>query len=293
LWRSVDAGTTWQRVGEGIASPQLTAVAVSRAERVGDHGAVYAGTEPSHLFRSTDGGESWRDLASLRALPSASQWSFPPRPSTSHVRAIALDPHARAHLAVAIEAGALVRSPDAGQTWQDRTDDGPRDSHTLAMPLRAPGWLYSAAGDGFLRPGRGFAVSKDGGTSWEYPHEGLRSHYGWGLAVDPLDPETLLLSVAPGPREAHTESRADSAIYRRQGNTPWQQVTDGLPAPRGMLASVLAASDEEPHVFYAANNRGIFRSADAGLRWTRLDVDWPGQGQGDERPADLLVVPGV
>jgi photosystem II stability/assembly factor-like uncharacterized protein len=103
LWRSDDAGTSWEPIGDastamepwdgtGIAHPKVTAVAVSSTERAGGYGVVYAGTEPSALYRSDDGGDTWHDLAALRALPSASTWSFPPRPATSHIRWIAPDP---------------------------------------------------------------------------------------------------------------------------------------------------------------------------------------------------------
>src|SRR5437016_10183803 len=71
LWRSNDAGATWQPIGRGISRPQIMAVAVSKVERVGEYGVVYAGTEPTALYRSEDGGDSWRDLFALRELPSA------------------------------------------------------------------------------------------------------------------------------------------------------------------------------------------------------------------------------
>jgi hypothetical protein len=44
-----------------------------------------------------------------------------------------------------------------------------------------------------------------------------------------------------------------------------------------MLASVLTANKFEPGVFYAANNKGLFRSADTGLAWDELPIRWPGQ----------------
>src|SRR5215469_11801023 len=150
LWRSVDAGATWQQVGEGtFRSPQIMAVAVSGVERAGAQGVIYAGTEPSALYRSEDGGETWRELTELLKLPSASTWSFPPRPYTSHVRDIGLDPNTTGRLYVAIEAGALVRSFDGGYTWEDRRPSGPFDTHTLGLPLQLAGRIYSAAGDGF------------------------------------------------------------------------------------------------------------------------------------------------
>jgi photosystem II stability/assembly factor-like uncharacterized protein len=294
LWRSVDAGATWWQVGEGtLRSPQIMAVAVSGLERAGAHGMIYAGTEPSALYRSEDGGETWRELTEMLALPSAPTWSFPPRPYTSHVRAIGLDPNAIGRLYVAIEAGALVRSFDSGRTWEDRRSDGPFDTHTLALPGQLPGRIYSAAGDGFMRPGQGFAESRDAGNTWEHPGDGLEHHYLWGLAVDPADPETLIVSAAHSPNQAHNPTAAESVIYRRAGRgSAWQRITEGLPAESGTLATVLAANQAEPGVFYAANNHGLYRSADAGRSWERLEVlaiPRP-QGGGAERPNSITVM---
>src|SRR5437899_11111431 len=84
--RTVDAGRSW--VDCALPESGVFSLAVSAADR-----AVYAGTEPSRLFRSDDGGESWRELEALLELPSRPSWSFPPRPWTSHVRWIAPSPH--------------------------------------------------------------------------------------------------------------------------------------------------------------------------------------------------------
>lgn len=277
LWVSADAGRSWQPAEEGIRSPQITAVAVSSVERAGALGVVYAGTEPSALYRSEDGGVTWLELSSMLALPSAPTWSFPPRPSTSHVRAIGLDPLQAGVLLAAIEAGALVRSFDSGQTWEDRQPGGPFDTHTLGLPRQYPGHIYSAAGDGVIRAGEGFAESHDRGTTWERPSAGLQHHYLWGLAVDPANPDTLVISAAAGPRQAHDLQSAASAIYRRTGGSAWQQVQQGLPESQGMLASALAANQAEPGVFYAANNQGLFRSPDAGKIWQRIEAPLPEQ----------------
>ncbi len=63
----------------------------------------------------------------------------------------------------------------------------------------------------------------------------------------------------------------------------------GLPEPRGLLASVLAAHEAEPGVFYAASNKGIFRSGDAGLTWEALPIAWP-EGFRLGRASSLVVV---
>src|SRR5919201_5423182 len=56
--RTSDGGRTW--VDCALPEPGVFSLAVSAAD-----GAVYAGTEPSRLFRSDDRGESWRELEAL------------------------------------------------------------------------------------------------------------------------------------------------------------------------------------------------------------------------------------
>src|SRR4029077_17048590 len=165
LFRSRDSGRHWEPVGRGIDHLMVTAVDVGHAEQADGFGVVYAGTEPSAVFRSDNGGDSWVDLAGLRALPSADTWSFPPRPQTHHVRWIEADVSVADRVFVAIEAGAPVptfegggdgvvvgvagRTFDGGGIWRDRVRGGPYDTHTAMTHPFAPGRIYSAAGDGY------------------------------------------------------------------------------------------------------------------------------------------------
>lgn len=290
LWRSVNAGRTFEPIGDagaamrpwqgdGIAHPQITSVAVSLTERARDTGVVYVGTEPTTLFRSEDGGETWWELKALRELPSAPTWRFPPRPYTSHVRWITPDLSVAGRLFLAIEAGALVRSLDGGAHWEDRIADAPFDTHTLLMHPQMPHRLYSAAGDGIAVQGRGYNESFDAGQTWQRPDEGLQHHYLWSVAVDPANPETMVVSAARSPAEAHDAPQAqgrnaNSVLYRRTDGKPWLRVTAGLPEAQGTVIPVLATNQEEPGVFYALSNKGCYRSADAGESWEPLPVSW-------------------
>lgn len=96
--RTSDAGLTW--VDCDLPADDVFSLAVSPV-----NGAVYAGTEPSALYRSDDDGDTWRELSALLDLPSRPTWSFPPRPWTSHVRWIAPSPHDADLLLVGIELG--------------------------------------------------------------------------------------------------------------------------------------------------------------------------------------------
>jgi photosystem II stability/assembly factor-like uncharacterized protein len=224
----------------------------------------WAGTEPSRVYRSTDAGRTWTERPGLTDLPSAGEWYFPPRPDTHHVRWLAVDPADPAHLYVGVEAGALVQSHDRGATWEERVEGSRRDNHTLATHPDAPGRVYSAAGDGY-------AESDDGGETWSYPQTGLDHRYVWSLAVDPGDPDTVFVSSASGARSAHSPP-AESYVYRRTGDGPWERAMEGLPGPEGLVRAVLEPGD--PGEFLALTNRGLFRTTDAGGSWDALDVPW-------------------
>jgi photosystem II stability/assembly factor-like uncharacterized protein len=266
LWRTDDGGVTWARIGDQLPVQHVTALAVDRYAGRGGSPVVYLGTEPSHLFRSVDGGDTWAELSALTALPSRGEWSFPPRPHTHHVRWVEVDPTTPQQVYVAIEAGALVRTPDGGATFVDRVSGGPYDTHTLATHAAASGRLYSAAGDGYFE-------SSDGGEAWRREVRGLQHRYLVGVGVDPGDPSTVLVSAASGPFTAYSARRAETFVYRRTGRGGWELVAG--PASGAGTTVAHFASTGTPGVLYAANNRGVFHTEDGGNRWTALEIPWP------------------
>jgi photosystem II stability/assembly factor-like uncharacterized protein len=254
IFKSEDGGGTWEKLS-GIEHPRVTAVAVSPTD-----GAVYAGTEPSALFVSRDGGESWRELEGMRKLPSQPTWSFPPRPWTSHVRAIApsyVDPDL---VVVGIELGGVLRSTDGGETWQDQRPGAQPDCHSLSAHPEAPDLLYEAGGGGF-------AESTDFGDSWEGADGGMALHYVWGLAADAEDPSLVYASAASGPGRAHGAGSSNATIYRRSGNERWQPVLDSLAA----FPYALCQDPQTPGTLYAGLGDGtILRGTDAGANWEEV-----------------------
>src|SRR5690348_15211933 len=159
LWFSTDGGASWREAGPSIDEPRVLSVAVSRSDERAGVSVAYAGSEPSNLYRSGDGGLTWVVLPALRELPSASSWSFPPRPWTHHVRTIALHPNDPDSLAVGIELGGVMRSRDRGKTWIDHNPRAHSDAHQLLTHPLAPQRLYEAAGQGIAR-------SDDRGDTW-------------------------------------------------------------------------------------------------------------------------------
>jgi photosystem II stability/assembly factor-like uncharacterized protein len=266
LFRTGD-GESWERIGGDLLPNEVTAVALSSH----DPAEIWVGTEPSRVFQSTDAGESWDEVGGLSELPSADEWSFPPRPDTHHVRWIEQDPNEADRVYVGIEASALLVSRDGGATWTDRPKGARLDNHQLATHADAPGRVYAAAGDGY-------AESDNGGASWDHPQDGLQHRYVWSVAADPGDPDTVLVSAATGAKSAH--ERAESYLYRRRGDGEWSRIGEaatagsGLPTGEGVYRYVLTAG-ERTGEFYALSNTGLFRSGDAGSTWNRITTEWP------------------
>ncbi|EMA61470.1 WD40/YVTN/BNR-like repeat-containing protein [Halorubrum lipolyticum] len=283
LFRSTDGGERFERVaaetlGPGGSGPAaVTAVATSPH----DPAVVWVGTEPSRAYRSTDGGETVERVGGLSGVPSASEWSYPPRPDTHHVRWIEPCPADPERWFVGVEAGALVVTPDGGETWLDRPEGSRRDNHALATHPSAPDRVYAAAGDGF-------AESDDRGDSWSVVDRGLDHGYVWGLAVDPGDPETALVSAAPGATAAHR--RGEAYLYRRvsapldaerdrdaaSGSGPrFERLDDrGIPTGEGTYPAVLASGRTDGAI-WAVHDDGLYRTRDAGESFERIPADLP------------------
>lgn len=250
VWESEDGGTTW--LDARLPAADVYSVSVSPAD-----GAVYAGCEPSALYVRRDG-EPWRELATLRELPSAPTWSFPPRPWTSHVRWIAPSPHDAALLLVGIELGGLMRSADGGETWADHRPGAQRDVHALAWHPAEPARAYEAAGGGG-------AWSRNGGESWEPADDGRDRHYTWALAVDPRDPDCWYVSASPGRFEAHGSRPAHAALYRWRGEGPWEELDLGLPRPLESMPYSVVAHDGK--LVAGLRDGRLFESEDSGDTW--------------------------
>ena len=265
-------GEEWDVV---LPDASVTAVAVDPATPA----TVYAGTEPSHVYRSTDAGMTWMECESFQSLESKEHWRFPPRPETHHVRWLECEPSHSEKLYAAIEAGALVRSPDGGETWLDRVPTGPYDTHGMATHPDRSGEAWVAAGDGH-------AYTSDGGEKWDWPEEGLDRTYCWSVALDPANPDTVVLSAASGPRAAHSPP-GESKVFRREGDEPFTEAMEGLPGPEGLMRTVLASGDAAGEL-YAATNHGIYQTTDAGRTWARVHDDWPGRFE-EQAPSGLAV----
>ena len=272
LWKTDNSGLTWEKTLLTISNANITTVSVSPIEK-GEEGfnKLFVGTEPSIIYSSSDGGQTWKIIDGFNKLDSSSTWSFPPRPWTNHVRWIEPDVNKKDYLFVAIEAGALIKSFDGGKTWKDRVKNGPYDTHTLLSHRKAPQRLYSAAGDGYFE-------SQDYGITWKNSGRGLEDNtYLMSIAVNPNDPQNKVVSAANKAWKAHDRKDPESFLYRQStdADEKWELITEGIFESQGTIISILVSNPNFKDEFYCLNNRGIYCSKDSGISWEKLDVDWP------------------
>src|SRR4051812_29235221 len=71
VYRSSDHGRSWRRSGvEGCDVWDVIAAP-------GDSRTLYAGTQPAHMFRSRDGGDTWENFDSFLTAPGSDRWCLP------------------------------------------------------------------------------------------------------------------------------------------------------------------------------------------------------------------------
>jgi hypothetical protein len=275
LWRTSDAGASWEHVGTGIAHPVVCTVALSCSEHTADGSVVYVGTQMAALYRSEDGGATFRELDSFQAIPARSEWATPPAPDTHHVCSIVADPVGDEGVLLAgIELGGVVRSSDGGRTWDDAAHPiADLDPHHMVTHPGAPKRVYLAGGVSYCE-------TADSGVNWERPVDGLEVCYFDQIAVDPGDPDTIVISAGRDPFSGHGAFGAVapwSTLYRRTSGSDWVEITEGLPSREGTTMGILSTNDAEPGVFYYATNTAeLYRSGDGGTTWEHQDVAWTG-----------------
>jgi photosystem II stability/assembly factor-like uncharacterized protein len=266
VYATDDGGDTWHPAGDALEDRRVLALAVSPSHQQSGVSVVYAGTEPSNLYRSEDAGRNWQRLPALRELPSEPRWSFPGRPWTHHVRTIALHPTDPDWLLVGIELGGVMRSLDGGASWADHNPQAHSDAHRLRTHPLAPDRVYEAAG-------QGVAISEDRGASWTTLEDGLDRTYAWATAVDPADPDLWYVALSRGPFAAHGRGDGQARLVRR-ADGGWQTIGHwgDEPALRRMPYA-LTTLPERPRALLAGLRGGtLMASTDAGDTWRRLSV---------------------
>jgi photosystem II stability/assembly factor-like uncharacterized protein len=297
IQRSEDGGNTWDAVGneftydgvpgthqwyDGTPHPWEFKRVWHLEPSLTDPDTVYAGVEDAALFRSDDGGTTWRELAGLRGHGSGPRWS--PGAGGMCLHTILPHPSNPARMFVAISAAGAFRTDDAGATWRpinrglkseyipDPTADVGHCVHRLALHPSRPDVLFMQKHWDVMR-------SDDAGDSWREVSGNLPSDFGFAIDVHAHEPETVYVVPIKSDSE-HYPPEGKLRVYRsRTGGNEWEPLTAGLPQ-RDCYVNVLRdamAVDalDSCGIYFGTTGGQVYASADGGDSWAAIVRDLP------------------
>jgi photosystem II stability/assembly factor-like uncharacterized protein len=247
-----------------------------------DPDMVYAGVEDAALFRTTDGGKSWHELAGLRGSDTGPKWQ--PGAGGMCLHTILIDPKDRQRMFIAISAAGAFRTDDGGKTWKpinrglhsqyipDPNAEVGHCVHRIAMHPSRPKRLFMQKHWDVMR-------SDDAGDSWLEVSGNLPSDFGFPIDVHAHEPETIYVVPIKSDSE-HFPPDGKLRVYRsRTGGNEWEELTKGLPQRDcyvNVLRDAMSVDSLDPCGIYFGTTGGqVYASADSGDSWNAIVRDLP------------------
>jgi hypothetical protein len=264
-FKSVDGGRTWAFLESTHADANPDWRFVNRlAAHPREPGTLLAALTSTSLatgaiYRSTDGGASWRRVATMKALD------------------VAFDPHAPANAVAGLDDGTIAYSRDAGVTWTrtaalvaSPAGRGNTARAEIAFARSAPGVVYASVDNDKGEVWR----SNDAGATWTLrstpQHLGTQGDYDNAIWVDPTDANHLVV----GGLDLH-RSEDGAATFTRVSD--WRLMPQ---SPHADHHAIVSPPDYGPsnRAVWNGNDGGVYRAADitaatafAGGGWTNMN----------------------
>jgi hypothetical protein len=247
-----------------------------------DPNTVYAGVEDAALFRTTDGGKTWHELAGLRGHGTGPKWQ--PGAGGMCLHTVLLDPAIPGRIYVAISAAGAFRSDDAGKSWKpinrglvsqyipDPKAEVGHCVHRIAKHPSRPNVLFMQKHWDVMR-------SDDAGDTWHEVSGNLPTDFGFVIDVHAHEPETIYVVPIKSDSE-HFPPEGKLRVYRsRTGGNEWEPLTNGLPQRDcyvNVLRDSMAVDSLDPcGVYFGTTGGQVYASADAGDKWSPIVRDLP------------------
>ncbi len=272
VWKTTDAGRTWNPITDALATGSIGAVEVAPS----DPNIIYVGSGEGlqrpdlstgdGMYRSNDAGRTWTKLG----LNDGQQ-----------IPRIAIDPRNPDRIFVAVlghpygpntERG-IYRSLDGGRSftkvlYRDENTGGadvvlsPDDPNTLYAVLweaRQGPWENAA----WSGSNSGLFKSTDGGATWAQLGGGLPTTADglgrFGIGISPSRPQRIYVTVTAGEK---------SGLYRSDdAGASWTRTTsDNRVYGRGDDFAAITVDPRDPNTLYSMNVVA-WKSTDAGVTW--------------------------
>ena len=317
IQRSNDGGKTWEQPGTPRGEPTTTPDGMPKAESnkfvydtartpltthqwydgtqhpwefkrvwhlepsLTDADTVYAGVEDAAMFRTTDGGQNWREMPGLREQQ-GEKWM--PGAGGMGLHTILIDPTNPKRMFIAISAAGCFRTDDGGDTWKpinrglhsqyipDPEAQIGHCVHRIALHKSRPNTLFMQKHWDVMR-------SDDAGENWREVSGNLPSDFGFPIDVHAHEPETIYVVPIKSDSE-HYPPEGKLRVYRsRTGGNEWEPLTNGLPQSDcyvNVLRDAMCVDQlDSCGVYFGTTGGQVYCSPDGGDSWQAIVRDLP------------------
>jgi len=243
---------------------------------------AYAGAEDAAIFKTTDGGKTWKELSALRA---AKGHLWQPGAGGMAVHTIIIDPKNPQRIFIAISAAGAFRTEDGGQSWKpinkglksqyelpDPDADVGHCVHRIALHPSRPDVLFMQKHWDVMR-------SDNSGDQWSEVSGNLPTDFGFPIDVHAHEPETIY--VVPITSDSlHYPPDGKLRVFRsKSGGNEWEALTKGLPQKNcyvNVLRDAMAVDQLDPcGVYFGTTGGAVYCSPDGGDNWEPIVRDLP------------------
>ena len=237
VFKSTDAGATWTQLTNGLLTGSDANWIKLAMGRNGTDGTAFLlakmGTDSGLIFRSTDGGASWSQLAGTHHGVSYNEWT----------NMIAVSP---ANQSVIFAGGVgYSRSTNGGASFSN-IGGTHSDHHEIVFDPNNANVLYMATDGGVYR-------SADNGASWVLQSTGLVATQLYSIGVSQTNP----LLIGGGTQ--------DQGIIRSNGSTDWANTGAGNEG-----GFFIVDPNDSDNVYVTPWSTNLRRSTDGAVTWTTI-----------------------